>query len=249
MQQIYWFFKANNILKSAKEIFSGFLDLIYPPKCVVCGELNPLSICQNCFSKFEPIPKPYCRRCGHTLVGSRCRNCSGLKRSFAAGRAAGQYAGNLREAICRFKYNGMRMLAEPLSRYMHGYLETQADFRWRQADCIVPVPIHPIRRRLRGYNQSELLAEHLSRLTGKPLVSDALVRIIHTRPQVELGPEERRINVRNAFAVKKRGAIEGKTILLVDDVATTCSTVDECSITLLKAGACRVYFLCVAFGA
>lgn len=177
----------NILISAAREAFDGFLDLIYPPKCVVCGELNPLSICHDCFSKFEPILEPYCNRCGHTLFDSRCNNCSGLQRSFTAGRAAGQYEGGLREAICRFKYDGMRMLAEPLSNFMHDYLETKADFRWRQAHCIVPVPIHPIRRRLRGYNQSELLAKHLARLTGKPAVCDSLARVVYTRPQVELG--------------------------------------------------------------
>ncbi|HUV03753.1 MAG TPA: ComF family protein [Armatimonadota bacterium] len=155
----------------------------------------------------------------------------------------------MREAIHGFKYGGRRILADPLAQTLHNYLTTAADFPWRRADCIVPVPIHPARQRIRGYNQSELLAERLCELTGLPLLRDAVVRRRHTRPQVELSGDERRTNVRGAFRAAKPSELRGKIVLLVDDVATTSSTIHECSLALLSAGAFKVYVVCLAFGA
>jgi ComF family protein len=141
------------------------------------------------------------------------------------------------------------MLAEPLASILYDYLTNSADFPWRRAQCIVPVPIHPERLRVRGYNQSELLAGELSKLVELPLVADAVFRSVRTRPQVELSGDERRSNVKSAFQVTKPEAITGKIVLLVDDVATTCSTVHECSLTIKNVGASKVYVLCLAFGA
>jgi ComF family protein len=234
---------------SIKTIADGFLDLVYPPKCLVCEALNPRYICESCLSQIERIPRPHCPRCGHLVFGSHCHNCLGQIHSFTTARAVGLHEGVLRQAIHEFKYNGNRMLADPLAEVLHEYLTRRADFPWRRADCIVPVPIHPARYRLRGYNQSELLAERLSGLARMPLVRNAVVRGRHTRPQVELAGDVRRNNVRTAFRARRPSELRGKVVLLVDDVATTCSTLHECSLALLSAGAFRVYAVCLAFGA
>jgi ComF family protein len=170
-----------------------------------------------------------------------------MAHSFTAARAAGVYSGTLRKAIHEFKYGGHRMLAEPLGQLLYRYLTKDADFPWESADILVPVPIHSTRKRFRGYNQSELLANELSRLTGKPVVPDAIARCLRTRAQVDLSEEGRRVNMRNAFSVEKPELLKGKVVLLIDDVATTCSTAHECSLTLLKGNAARVYVACVAF--
>ena len=141
------------------------------------------------------------------------------------------------------------MLADPLAHVLYRYLTTRADFPWRRANCVVPVPIHPARQRVRGYNQSELLAERLCEMTGLPLLSNVLVRRQHTRAQVELSSDERRENVKAAFQATEPSQVKGKIVLLVDDVATTCSTVHECSLALLSGGAFKVYVVCLAFGA
>lgn len=232
----------------AKSVLDGLLDLVYPPKCLVCGTFGPYYLCKPCISQIERVSRPYCPRCGHTLHEAHCRNCWGRVRSFATGRAAGHYGGTLREAIHQFKYGGARMLAHPLAFVLYQYLVTSADFPWRRVDCVVPVPIHVIRQRTRGYNQSELLAEELCRMIGLPMVSDALIRKVYTRPQVELSGSERRSNVEDAFRVVRPALLKGKTILLIDDVGTTGSTVHECSLALLRAGVARIYVLCLAFG-
>jgi ComF family protein len=161
----------------------------------------------------------------------------------------GKYDGALKEAIHRFKYDGVRILAEPFAKLMHDYLTNFADFPWRLANIVIPVPIHPIRQRIRGYNQSELLAERLSRTLGLPIVADAVIRHRYTPPQVSLPGDLRRVNVQGAFRVVKPLVVQNKIVLLVDDVATTCSTIHECSTAILSAGALAVFVVCLAFGA
>ena len=231
-----------------QEAVDGLLDLVYPPKCLTCESLNPHHLCEACLMQIERVPRPYCPTCGHP-IRRKCNNCWGREPSFTAARAAGLYSGVLREAIHAFKYGGARMLADPLAQVLYRYLTVYADIPWRRAECIVPVPIYAARKRVRGYNQSELLAERLSAMTGLPFVTNAVVRSRHTRPQVELSGDERRANVIGAFEVRKPEGIRGKIVLLVDDVATTCSTTHECSLALLNGGARKVYVACLAFGA
>jgi len=231
-----------------QEAVDGLLDLVYPPKCLTCESLDPRHLCEACLMQIERVPRPYCPICGHQ-IRRRCNHCWGREPSFTAARASGDYKGVLREAIHAFKYGGARMLADPLAQVLYRYLTVYADIPWRRSECIVPVPIYPARKRVRGYNQSELLAERLSVMTGLPLAADAVVRKRNTRPQVELSGEERRANVKDAFEARKPAGIRGKIVLLVDDVATTCSTIHECSLALLHGGARNVYVTCLAFGA
>jgi ComF family protein len=117
---------------------------------------------------------------------------------------------------------------------------------WRGADLFVPVPLHRRRRRERGFNQAGVLAEELSRLTGMPVLSDALSKTINIRPQTSLRSEARRANIRGAYRVARPEAVRGKTIVLVDDVCTTGSTLGECARVLRKAGAADVRGVTIA---
>ena len=238
----------DGLLTPMVEVINGLLDLVYPPRCLGCDTLGEDYLCDACLKEIERVPQPACRICGHTLTASDCHNCAGRVRSFTSARGAADYDGVLREAIQDFKYNGKRMLARPLGDLMFAYLEKRADFPWRKADCIIPVPIHPRRRRFRGYNQSELLARHLSERTGIPLVTGLLIRRRWTKPQVECSRDERRTNLLKAFRVLNPVPICGKTVILVDDVSTTGSTIHEASIALRRAGVERIYVLCLAFG-
>ncbi|MHB0999389.1 MAG: double zinc ribbon domain-containing protein [Armatimonadota bacterium] len=232
-----------------RDSIDGLLDLVYPPKCLSCQELDSNYICASCIAKIEPVDLPYCTRCGHTMSGPECRSCSGRVRSFTRARAAGKYSGVLRQLIHEFKYNGARCLAEPLSGIIYDYLSSASDFPWKKADCIVPVPIHAARKRVRGYNQSELLGQSLSLKTGLPMISDAVIRKVYTQPQVKLSREQRLVNMKSAFHVSKPESIKGRTALLIDDVSTTASTIHECSLELLSAGVDRIYVVCLAFDA
>jgi len=234
-----------------ESMLDGLFDLVFPPKCISCGNLNPHYLCASCLTEIAPVPRPYCMRCGHPMFRNRCSSCWGRVRSFEAARAAGDYSGILRDAIHAFKYGGARALADPLAHLLCRYLTMSSDIPWRRAECIIPVPMYPAKERIRGYNQSVLLAECLGDMIGLPVLTNVLQRRVSTKAQVALSGKRRRENVVGAFGVSppEAGELSGKTVLLVDDVATTCSTIHECSVTLLGAGARRVYVACLAFGA
>jgi len=148
------------------------------------------------------------------------------------------FEGPLRQAIHHLKYNGRACLAEPL-----GSLIVE---RWEKAalpaDLIVPVPLHPARLRERGYNQSTLLAHQLAQACGLPVVEDALRRVKATLPQITLNAEQRKVNVQDAFEAQA-DLVQGRRVLLIDDVCTTGATLAACSHALKQAGATSVWAL------
>jgi ComF family protein len=159
-------------------------------------------------------------------------------------RAAGTYEGALREAIHRWKYEEKTYLTaffgEKLTEVFYQYWNS------RSFDLILPVPLHSRRLRERGFNQALLLAMELSRRTRIPCSKRLLRKRFSTPPQVDLSGEEREKGVRRSFQIQKPGEIEGRSILLVDDVYTTGATVNECSRVLLRAGAKRIDVLTLA---
>ena len=155
-------------------------------------------------------------------------------------RAALRYQEPTSSLIHRFKYEGCFALAEPLARCL-----SAAWPAWVQPpDLIIPIPLHPRRKRRRGYNQSELLAAPLARDLGLPMNPRGLRRVRHTAPQVGLGPEERHDNVRGAFAADD--SFTGRRVLLIDDVLTTGATMRAAAEALLAAGAASVSAYCLA---
>ena len=233
---------------SALAAIRPLLDLIYPPHCFVCRALGDASgFCGTCADAVTPVPTPFCDRCGHPFGGAACYNCRSRQPSFIRGRAWGGYEGSLRDAIHRFKYHDRPALAEPLGVRLASYARTQSpalhDLRF---DAVVPVPMHPVRRRLRGYNQSERLARVVARELSLPLQSKWLERTQPTRPQVGLTGEDRTANLRNVFAAPS--VVSGKTLLLIDDVTTTGATLNECAAALKSANAAGVYTLTLAAG-
>jgi len=228
---------ANSLI----EVWDGFLDLVYPPKCSVCGALGPNSLCEDCNSGFEPVDSPICSRCGSTMRFDSCQGCpSGVPEHLVRARGAGKFQGPLRGAILKLKYSRRRRLAGPLGRYLADFVES-CPFGSIQFDAIIPVPLHASRLRDREFNQAELLARASAGRLGIPVDSASLIRIRRTRPQVELGRKERAVNVRGAFRVVNPQGVSGKTILVVDDVVTTLSTSDECARVLLESGASAVF--------
>jgi competence protein ComFC len=237
-------------IKIIGEYANALLDIIYPPICLGCGETESGQyLCNSCKDEISEVAGPSCHVCGHTITGAFCVNCASRPLAFSKARAAGDYSGVLRKLVHAFKYHGSRCLASDLSTLMYEYAAGRSDLDLRAVDCLIPVPIHAIRKRVRGYNQSELLAEGISRLSGIPTVSDAMARVVYTNPQVALSREQRMTNMKSAFKVIAPDKINSKRILLIDDVSTTSSTVYECSRILLDAGANDVQVLCLAFDA
>ncbi|MGH7774426.1 MAG: ComF family protein [Candidatus Binatia bacterium] len=150
----------------------------------------------------------------------------------------------LREVVRRFKYGRKVALGKPLGRLMAR--DCSDFFQGHPWDAVVPVPLHPRRLRWRGFNQAVILAREVSRLWHLPMDPFILLRSRETLPQTQLPEEERRKNVRRAFSLNPARSVEGKTLLLVDDVYTSGATVNECSRTLMRAGAKEIHVLTLA---
>ncbi len=230
-------------------LLDPFLALLYPPRCLLCRTLGESGLCAACAGQILPIAAPFCAVCGHTLVGSRCTNCAAQTPALVRCRALGAYDGVLRHAVHQFKYRDRPQLAVPLGRLLAEYARDHAsDLNHLRFDALLPVPMHPVRRRVRGYNQSERLARVLAEELSLPLLPGVLVRPRPTRPQVGLSGDARRTNLRGAFAVHQPELVQGQTLLLVDDVVTSGSSLHECAAMLIAAGAKAVYALTLAAG-
>jgi ComF family protein len=228
-----------------RDLWSGLLDLVYPPKCLVCGDMQPEYFCEACRAEIVFIQPPVCSRCGAPIQDGPCAECFGIEYAFDAARAVGVYDGPLREAIHQLKYSGHRVLAPVLGGLLVDHLRGRSGFIQR-IGCIVPMPIHTSRRRQRGFNQSALLAEPVGRAFALPVVERALIRTHATRPQVDLPIEMRRENVEGAFQVAGADAVAGRSVLLIDDVFTTGSTADSAARALRDAGAREIHVLTLA---
>lgn len=230
---------------------SAAIDFIYPPRCSLCGLLSGEEggICSDCLSRIHFIGRPLCIRCGkpfaHDFAADHwCGECLTVQRHFSRARAVALYSGIFRKGLHRFKYHWRHCLSNPLGMLMAQ--RTESIFSDVTYHCILPVPLHPSRLRARGFNQALVLARILSRVHHLPLDRNNLVRTRWTRSQVGLSERARRDNVRGAFAVLDRAGVFRRTVLLVDDIYTSGSTVDECSKVLINAGAGRVDILTLA---
>jgi ComF family protein len=232
-------------------LFDPFLTLLYPPRCLVCKALGESGLCAACARQIAPVAPPFCRTCGQTLLpdANGCLDCRRRRTAFTRARSMGAYDGVLRHAIHQFKYRDRPQMAVPLGHLLTAYARDHAaELNGLHFDSLLPVPMHPIRQRRRGYNQSERLARVVGNELSLPLLTGALVRIRPTRPQVGLTGEARRTNLRGAFAAQQPELITGNTLLLIDDVVTSGSSLHECALVLKAAGAKSVYALTLAAG-
>lgn len=231
----------------------AILDFFLPPKCPFCGRRpdspEPEGPCSACLSRLKFLRSPRCPCCGVAFPSPSdsdhlCAECLTEERPFRRARAVCAYEGLIIEVLSKLKYGGLTRLAKPLGKLLADYQDPE--FSLSESDLVVPVPLHPARLRERGFNQSVLLARQVSRRCSIPINFTALHRTRQTQPQTQLSGAERRKNVRGAFEVRKTKEVEGKRILLIDDVFTTGATSQECASALREAGASEVHVLTLA---
>lgn len=245
--------------RTCRELVSGLLDLVYPPRCLVCNRwLSQGALCGACVADIVVLEPPFCHRCGVPIgEGHRlCEPCeAGEVPPFAWSQTLGRYGGRLRDAIHRFKYDGKTALALPLGKLLADSLDAPPSPLLRSSqgesltfDVVVPVPLHPARYRQRGFNQSELLAKIVAQQRGWLLDTQGLQRVRRTRPQANLVRTDRVHNVLDAFTCQPLQRYAGKSVLIIDDVLTTGSTMREVARTIQEAGAERVCIVALARG-
>jgi len=252
-----------------KPMLAAIVSALFPARCLGCGQLfrrqprNKVDgsedsdaaraladyFCPACSGQWTAVASPLCSRCGMVFksrVGPDhiCGRCLERPGAFTRARAAGVYDGTLRMAIQALKFKGHTRLANPLGRLLFGtYRRYWPD---GDIDMIAPVPLHRRRFRRRGFNQAFLLVKAWP-LSGEAVaVRDLLARNRPTPPQTGLDRRQRRINIKNAFGVRRPGESAGKRVLLVDDVLTTGATAEACAAVLLKDGAKQVDVLTLA---
>ena len=199
-------------------IWQSTLDLVFPPHCASCGKADEL----------------WCARCRQLLASYPLHRLERRLNPNLVVVSTGTHSGILRTAIHAYKYEGVMDLAIPLAQRMMDTFSTSGSY----VDAIIPVPIHKERRRQRGYNQAELLAEQIAYRVNVPSMPDILVRYRDTASQVNLSAHERQQNVKDAFFVLK--PVQSQRFLLVDDVVTTGATLIACAEALIAAGAAAV---------
>ncbi len=232
---------------STKRFFTALLDFVFPPRCPICHQEVSAShtLCPTCFQKMTFLTQPCCRICGRPFEfqswNQLCGNCLKKEPPYHKARAVLKYDDMSKGLILKFKHAD-RTEIRPL--FINLMVQSHADLI-RETDVIIPVPLHWTRLIKRTYNQADLLAKPLAKLFRKTYLPLGLKRIHHTKSQGHLSKKDRQRNIRQAFRVTNPAAIQGKRILLVDDVMTTGATVEECAKVLRKAGAIYVNVLTV----
>ena len=234
----------------AHNIVQKITDLLFPRRCPVCDDVVPMGeglICRRCVPKLQYVREPRCRRCGRQLSDDAreyCGDCMRHKHAFDYGYALYDY-GSMRRSIFRFKYRKRREYAEFYAQDI--YEKLGSEIRRMGADAIIPVPVHKSRLRARGYNQAQLVAAALSKLTGIPMYDKMVRRTKKTIPQKELNVHERQNNLKKAFNIGADVVKLNKTII-VDDIYTTGSTLDAMALELKRHGVGEVYFVTLCIG-
>jgi len=226
-------------------IITGFfLDLFFPKRCVGCGKAD-FFLCYECSTQIEIIRTAICADCGKiNKYGQFCSSCKKRLNTNLSGLIIGaEYdAGPLKELIHHLKYSGITELVPILSELIYERIKNKLPTGDK---VVVPVPLYRKRKAQRGYNQSELIARYLSKKLKLP-GGDVLIRVKDTQTQVGLSRNERKLNLKGAFVCEDDDFVRNKVVLLIDDVATTYSTLNECSMILKEAGARQIYGVVVA---
>ena len=238
-------------MKNPFKFFYGMLsDLIYPRRCPVCDKaVKPFGslICEECTKKIKYVRAPYCQKCGKELRDKRaifCHDCAHKEHKYDRGMALFSYP-SVADSIYRFKYQGRQEYAAYYAERMARVLGEK--ILSLHPDALVPVPIHSSKKRVRGYNQAEVLAKELGRILNIPVETKLIKRVRKTVPMKELSVGERQNNLKKAFKICHND-VKLSTIIIIDDIYTTGSTIDAMAYELRQTGVKNIYFAALAIG-
>ena len=225
-------------------------DLLFPPRCPICDQVlgrAEKGICIECSKKIKCVREPRCMKCSKPLRNEEqeyCRDCENNRHYYVQGRALYEYE-SVASGIYRFKYKGRKRCGDVFGKEMALCL---GEYIQRiGADALVPVPVHPARERRRGYNQAKVLADVIGNQLNIPVRTDLIKRTRKTKALKTLNPKERLNNLKNAFILDGNG-VKLNTIIIVDDIYTTGSTIDAMAKVFLESGVKKVYFVVLAIG-
>ena len=233
-------------MKYLKILIEKLLGLLYPAKCPFCGKIWS-GICDDCREKYPMIQEPRCKKCGKPIqkeTEEYCYDCKKTEHYYEWGRSLWIHKAPVNEAIYAFKYKNRRCYGEVFARELAKVYGKR--LKEQNVELIIPIPLHKSRRRERGYNQTEIIAKYLGDYTGIEVDHTSLVRNKKTSPQKRYSDKERKKNMKNAFALKKK--IDAENVVLIDDIYTTGSTIDEAARILKKSGVSNVCFLTISVG-
>lgn len=230
------------------------LDILFPKFCLNCGKEGDY-LCQDCFSLIDISERQYCPFCppagGQKVVldGKTCPHCRKSKRLDGLYCPVSYNHFIVKKMINQFKYEPyIKELSKPLSSLIITHLLNLNKLSIFNNFSLIPVPLHKKKLKQRGFNQAEEIIKELSKILKIPFFNDVLVKIKQTPAQVELEKEEREKSIKGAFLCQKPEIIKKKKILLVDDIFTTGSTIEECAKVLKESGAKEVWGMVVARG-
>lgn len=237
-------------MRNRSRYLEKIINLVYPARCPICDDIVPMGqglACEECRVRIKYIREPRCRKCGKQLLDETtvfCMDCEKQKHAYEQGYALYDYQ-SMKKSIYRFKYSKR---SEYAKYYAEDILEhLSEEIKKMDADALIPVPLYKKKKVARGYNQAEVLAKELSKLTGIPCYADLVVRVKNTVPQKELDNNERQNNLKKAFLIHS-DVVKLKKTIVVDDIYTTGSTVDAVARELRQHGVGKVYFLTLCIG-
>jgi len=204
-----------------------------------------LWLCGNCYDNLSFLPEQHCPKCGYPSVVEECSNCEENSYAFTQAVSVFMYETSAQAMVHALKYGGLTDIADWFANQM--FKTTLREKTLSEVDYVIAVPLHKVRRRERGFNQSDLIAQALATRMNIKYAKHALKRKTYTMSQTMLNAASRKKNLRGAFAIGRFNP-GGKSFLLIDDVFTTGTTVNEATKALLKAGAKQVYVMTACHG-
>lgn len=243
-------------MKDKFGILKTIIDVIYPRRCPVCGDIvvpRGNLICQTCTNTLIAVTEPRCKKCSKPMDNDEieyCHDCGKNKHHYIKGFSVWVYNEAMKKSVADFKYKGRKEYAD---YYIAQVVEKYSnDIRLINPDVLVPIPIHVKKERQRGYNQAGILAKGIGTKLNIPVSLQLLQRDKYTLPQKQLSNTERLINLEKAFSFSekefKKLDLPIHKVLLIDDIYTTGSTIEACTKILNKQGIMEVYFISLCIG-